>query len=151
MKKQLTLAALAIATLSQAALSLDDPNKPKLGELNPFAEQDPQQEMRRLFKEVELRIDRMQSLLLSASAGETDALAELSESGMDDLFREQEGSPSSGSTGPSGESTTSASGGSGSGGGGSVAELLKNSRSHGGQVVKDIDRILEIAAQNGGT
>ena len=149
MKKQLTLAALAIATLSQAALSLDDPNKPKLGELNPFAEQDPQQEMRRLFKEVELRIDRMQSLLLSASAGETDALAELSESGMDDLFREQEGTPSSGSTGSSGESTTSASGGSGSGG--SVAELLKSSRSHGGQVVKDIDRILEIAAQNGGT
>ena len=149
MKKQLTLAALAIATLSQAALSLDDPNKPKLGELNPFAEQDPQQEMRRLFKEVELRIDRMQTLLLSASAGETDALAELSESGMDDLFREQEGTPSSASTGSSGESTTSASGGSGSGG--SVAELLKNSRSHGGQVVKDIDRILEIAAQNGGT
>jgi hypothetical protein len=61
----------------------------------------------------------------------------------------QRGGSTSGSTGSSGESTTSASGGSGSGG--SVAELLKSSRSHGGQVVKDIDRILEIAAQNGGT
>ena len=138
MKKQLTtgLALLAFASLSQSALSalsLDDPNKPKLEGLNPFAEQDPQEEMRRLFKEVELRINRMQDLLLNAAAGDTDALREVSESGIDELFREQEDPSAS------------------AGEGGGVAQLLKNSQSHGGQVVQDIDRILEIAAQNGGT
>jgi len=135
MKNQLTatLASLAFLSLSTSAWSLDDPNKPKLGELDPFAEQDPQEEMRRLFKEVELRLDRMQGLLLDASAGETDSLREVTESGIDELFRDAEdsNSPAAGS--------------------GGVAKLLKNSRSHGDQVVQDIDRILEIAAQNGGT
>lgn len=107
-----------------------------LGQFNPFskepaAEASPQQEMIRLFQEVEGRMNKMGSLLFDASKGETEALAEFGASGMDEIPRDPEGQSQSG-------------------GSGALADLLNASRSEGASVLEGIDQILKIAKEQGG-
>lgn len=109
--------------------------KVDLGEFNPFskqppAEASPQEEMIRLFQEVEGRMGTMGSLLFDASKGETEALAKVGASGLDKIPQ----NPQDGS----------------SGGGGALADLLNASRSEGASVLEGIDQILEIAQNQGG-
>lgn len=112
-----------------------DDDKLDLGEFNPFkkqpaAEPSPQQEMIRLFQEVEGRMNKMGSLLFDASKGETEALGKVGASGMDEIPRNP--------------------GDSSGGGGGALADLLNASRSEGASVLEGIDQILEIAKNQGG-
>ena len=102
---------------------------PILGGGGVAAEQSPQEEMAELFREVESRMLSMGNLLLDASAGDTTKLSEVGESGIEDLLREAR---------PQGAS-------------GGVGDLLSISKLQGDKVLSGIDRILEIAAQNGGT
>ena len=90
----------------------------------------PEQEMAQLFQKVESRMRSMGSLLLDASAGDTSKLKDAEESGIEELIRDAR--PRAGASG-------------------GVADLLSVSKLQGDRVLNDIDRILEIAAQNGGT
>lgn len=94
------------------------------------AEQSPKDEMAKLFLEVEQRMRSMGELLLDASAGDTSKLSEVGESGIEDLLREAR--PQGGASG-------------------GIGDLLSISKLQGDKVLSGIDRILEIAAQNGGT
>ncbi len=104
------------------------PPLPGMGGLG--AEKSPEQEMADLFREVESRMRSMGDLLLDASAGDTSKLKDAEESGIEELIREAR--PRAGASG-------------------GVADLLSVSKLQGDRVLNDIDRILEIAAQNGGT
>ncbi len=111
-------------------------DKLDLGQFNPFskepaAEASPQQEMIRLFQEVEGRMNKMGSLLFDASKGETEALAKVGASGMDEIPRD-----------PQDQSQSN--------GGGALADLLNASRSEGASVLEGIDQILKIAKEQGG-
>ena len=94
------------------------------------AERSPQDEMLELFHSVERRMQEMGSYLLDASAGDTSRLGDMQESGLGDLIA-------------SARPQRLAAGG--------IADLLSATRGEGGRVLEDIDRILEIAAQQGGT
>ena len=94
------------------------------------AERSPQEEMLKLFHAVERRMQDMGSYLLDASAGDTSRLGEMQESGLGDLIAA--GRPQRLSAG-------------------GIADLLSATRGEGGRVLRDIDRILEIAAEQGGT
>ncbi len=130
--------ALGCATLASAATprtlpGQDDGEGPRPAINNPWAEgsaSSPEKEMVRLFQRVESGLSRMGSYLLDAGAGDTSKLKEMDESGILDLLREAD---------PKG------------GGSGGIGDLLAVSHAEGEQVLEDIDRILELAAQNGGT
>jgi hypothetical protein len=94
------------------------------------AERSPQEEMLKLFHAVERRMQDMGSYLLDASAGDTSRLGKMQESGLGDLIAA--GRPQRLSAG-------------------GIADLLSATRGEGGRVLRDIDRILEIAAEQGGT
>jgi len=94
------------------------------------AEPTPEQEMAKLFREVESRMRSLGDLLFDASAGDTSKLRDGKESGIEDLLREAR---------PQGDAS------------GGVNDLLMISRLQGDLVLSGIDRILEIAAKNGGT
>ena len=133
----------ASALLLQVAVQgarLQDPAHPeqepeKLQDLNPFrqdeAQESAQDEMVRLFQEVERSMNRMSSLLMDASKGESGKLAEVAGSGMDELLR----------NGDSSEQPSA--------GGGSLADLLDATGAEGQSVLAGIERILEIAASQG--
>ena len=106
------------------------PIQPRLSDLGIGEQPSPQEEMINLFRDVEERMADIGSLLLDASAGDTTRLEDLQGSGMEDLLKDEEGTP---------QST------------GGIADLLNASQRSGQQVLNDIDRILQIAAQNGGT
>ncbi|MGK0218174.1 MAG: hypothetical protein ACI9HE_001662 [Planctomycetota bacterium] len=125
----------ASALLIQAAVQgagIQDPAK--LDEINPFREEatgeSAQEEMTRLFQEVEQSMNRMGSLLMDASKGETGKLTEVGESGIDELLRNADPSSSSSS-------------------GGALADLLNATGTEGQSVLSGIDRILEIAQSQG--
>lgn len=84
-----------------------------------------------LFGRVERRLRRIDALLMDASQGDTSSLTEVGESGMDELFSAAAEPPQV------------------AGEGAPVARLLEVSRSDGREVLKDIDRILEIAQESG--
>lgn len=131
------------AGLVPLAAAQDDETKPPIrpplpGMGGEAAEATPQEEMAKLFLEVESRMRAMGELLLDASAGDTSKLSDVAESGLEDLLREAR--PQAG-----------AAGGASGGASGGVGDLLLVSKLHGEQVLSGIDRILEIAAQNGGT
>ena len=131
-----TLIVLTLAGgLAPLAAAQDDGTRPPIrpplpGMGGQEAEKTPQQEMAELFLEVENRMRSMGSLLLDASAGDTSKLSEIAESGIEDLLREAR--PQGGASG-------------------GVGDLLSVSKLQGDKVLSGIDRILEIAAQNGGT
>ena len=137
--KRLSSRALILMTLAGGLASLapaqdkgkNVPIRPPLpGMGGEAAEKTPQEEMAELFREVESRMLSMGNLLLDASAGDTSKLSEVGESGIEDLLREA--SPPNGASG-------------------GVGDLLLVSKLQGDKVLGGIDRILEIAAQNGGT
>ncbi len=141
--KRLSSRAWIVLTLAGGLVPLaaaqDDGTKPPIRPPLPgmgggAAEKTPQQEMAELFLEVESRMRSMGELLLDASAGDTSKLNDVEESGIEDLLREA-------------RSQAGASGGASGG----VGDLLLVSKLQGEQVLSGIDRILEIAAQNGGT
>ncbi|MCP3918684.1 MAG: hypothetical protein GY711_24320 [bacterium] len=114
------------------AQEVEEQEGPKLDELGQLAGENPQEEMTKLFLEVEGRLDKIGDLLLDASAGDTSRLAEIGASGIDEILENLPNQPS------------------GSGGSG-IASLLRSSSSEGEQVLEGIDRILEIAQQQGGS
>ena len=106
------------------------PIRPKLEDLGAPPSDDPQQEMIELFHSVERRLHEMRRWMMDASAGDRSKLSELGASGIDELIRLAR--PEGGATG-------------------GVGDLLAASRGHGHEVLEEIDRILEIAEQNGGS
>lgn len=137
--KRLSSRAWIVLTLAGGLVPLaaaqDDGTKPPIRPPLPglgggAAEISPQQEMADLFLEVESRMRSMGDLLLDASAGDTSKLLDVKESGIEDLLREAR---------PAGGASRG------------VDDLLLVSKLQGEQVLSGIDRILEIAAQNGGT
>jgi len=107
------------------------PIRPKLEDVLPSAQpNDPQQEMIDLFHKVEHRLHEMRRWMMDASAGDRSRLSELGASGIDELIRRAR---------PDGKPT------------GGVGDLLAASRGHGQGVLEEIDRILEIAEENGGS
>ncbi len=131
------------AGLVPLAAAQDDGTRPPIRPPLPgmgggAAEKTPQEEMAELFLEVESRMRSMGDLLLDASAGDTSKLSDVEESGLEDLLREA-------------RPQVGAAGGDSGGASGGVGDLLLISKLQGEQVLSGIDRILEIAAQNGGT
>ena len=118
-----------------------DPSElPRDKELNPFLQQtedDPHDELAELFAKVERSLSRIDGLLSDASAGDTEALAEIQASGIDDIFDAADPQASA-----AGEAQGASSG---------ISGLLRHTQGRGQQVIKDIDRILEIAQQSGST
>lgn len=108
------------------------PIRPELDDVLPGAggQASAQEEMVQLFQTVERRLHEMGAMLTEASAGDRTRLAEVTKSGIEDLIQLAE--PQGGASG-------------------GVGDLLAASRGHGKQALTEIDRILEIAAQNGGT
>jgi hypothetical protein len=111
----------------------DDPQRPRLQEIRPQLGGSPggdmQQEIRDLFVRVERNLLRMEDYLLDASAGDTKALKHVDASGIDELLEQADaGTPTQG-----------------------VAGMLGRSKRHGRQVLDDIDRIIEIANEQGGS
>ncbi len=96
------------------------------------AEKDPKQEMIELFQAVELRMHRMGSLLLDASAGDTSQLAKAEASGIAEIL-------------PVGSDLPNELPQQG------IQALLAATHGQGNLVLEEIDRILEIAEQQGGT
>lgn len=94
----------------------------------PSGQGDPRAELEALFKKVEKRLARMSDLLGQAGAGDTKGLAELGGAGIDELIREAERPPS--------ERTPSG-----------VGALVQATRGHGEELLKEIDRVLEIARE----
>ena len=122
--------ALALPLSAQDEKPAKPPIRPQLEDVMPGAGSDPRREMVELFQSIETRLREMGAFLQDAAAGDTTRLADVEASGIDELLDlAQPGRQSSGG----------------------VADLLAASRGHGGEVLKEIDRILEIAAENGGT
>ncbi len=107
----------------------DEPEPPGLNPLRPVTTPDPQDEMQRLFIEIERRLRAIDSLLIDASAGDTAKLTDLKESGIEELIREA--SPNAPATG--------------------IGGVLRASQGHGQRVLSGIDRIIEIAEESGGS
>ncbi|MDP6368142.1 MAG: hypothetical protein QF615_00935, partial [Planctomycetota bacterium] len=80
------------------------------------------------------------ALLMEAGQGDAASLSAVGPSGLDALLPENEAANSE--TGAAGESAASSKGS-------AIARLLTESRSGGREVLKDIDRILEIAQESG--
>jgi len=137
--KRLSSRALIVMTLAGGLVPLaaaqDDGTKPPIrpplpGMGGDTVEPSPQEQMAKLFLEVENRMRSMGDLLLDASAGDTSKLSEVGESGIEDLLNEAR--PQGGASG-------------------GIGDLLSISKLQGDKVLSGIDQILEIAAQNGGT
>ncbi len=138
----LTCAALALLTPLAAAIAPQEGQdgqepgerpRPRVQELDPLLAPAPaQSELVKLFYDVERRLNSIGGLLLDASAGDTSRLSEIGESGIGRLLEE---APSNPSASPSG----------------GIASLLRSSRSQGDRAIEGIDRILEIASQQGGS
>ena len=122
----LMLAAPAIAQES-------DGERERLGieDLLPAAEKSPQEEMIELFQKVERRLTVMGGYLLDAGAGDTSRLRSVEAAGIEDLLAEAR---------PQQPRMT-----------GGLADLLAASEAEGKRALEDIDRILQLAAENGGT
>ena len=88
--------------------------------------------MIRLFQEVEGRMNNVGSLLFRASKGETEALNEISNPGIDELLKKGEPQAST------------------SGAGSSLASMLQVASAEGDSILTGIDKILEIANEQGG-
>lgn len=125
------LGTLAFVGVSVAAQDEGERPRPAVEEMLPGAAPGPQEEMVQLFQSVERRLKDMGGYLLDAGAGDRTKLASLGESGILDLLQ----GGSSGAPQPTG----------------GVADLLSISRSEGKQVLKEIEQILKIAQENGGT
>ena len=127
------LTPLAAATAPQEGQDEGERPRPRVQELDPLLQpRAPQNELVELFYDVERRLKSISGLLLDASAGDTSRLDEVGESGIGRLLEEAPSNPSASS-------------------GGGIASLLRSSRSEGDQAIEGIDRILEIAAQQGGS
>lgn len=110
--------------------------KPDLRELSPISEEDRSDELTKLFAEVELRLGRIDRLLIDASAGETSKLAEVGESGIDKLLDSAQSPPPSAGGGGSGQPQPGGMGG-----------MLQRSQQEGQSVIESIDQIIEIASR----
>ena len=123
-----TFAAFALLGIAAPVMAQDEePERLGIEDLIPGAEQDPQQEMVKLFQEVERRLKGMGGYLLDAGAGDTSKLVSVEAAGIEELLRNGQRQPTGG-----------------------VADLLAASEAEGQRVLEDIDRILEIAQKNGG-
>lgn len=96
--------------------------------VNPFAEgaESDGDRMIRLFHEVEERLNRSTDLLFDASKGDLSRIDQIKGSGIDDLGNKADRRAA-------------------------LASLLDASASEGDHILRAIDEILEIAAQNGGS
>lgn len=128
----LTISLLLVGAAAQGSEQAPAPKSPQ-GEdkpvvINPFADQPESdgERMIRLFHEVEQRLNRSTDLLFDASKGDLSQLQQVKSSGIDDL-------------GQKGDSRAA------------LAGLLDASRAEGDHILRAIDEILEIAAQNGGS
>lgn len=128
-----TLAALAVLLATAGGAGAQEgerpPIKPDLDMLMGGSQLSPQEEMILLFQAIEQRLGTMVVMLFDASAGDTSKLADVGQSGIDELLAQSSNAEPTGG----------------------VADLLAASEVEGRQVLEDIDRIIEIAAQNGGT
>lgn len=126
------IAALTLMGVALPYAQQDDEPKEGQGlrEAIDAAERSPQDEMQELFRQVETRLQTMGGYMLDAGAGDTRKLAELGEAGIEDLLRGSKVPPQSS---------------------GGVADLLKMSQAEGERVSEGIQRILELAEQNGGS
>ncbi len=132
--KTITLGCLLGAAPPLMALSQDEGPRPPIDieDIMPGGEaKGGEEEMIQLFQSVERRLKDMGDYLLGAGAGDTSALSKIGEAGIEELLR---------SARPNRPEST-----------GSIADLLSVSKAEGQKVLEDIDRILEIAQQNGGT
>ena len=124
-----TFAALLMFGVSAPALAQDDePERLGVEDMIPGAGQGPQQEMIELFQAVERRLKGMGSFLLDAGAGDSSKLTSVEAAGIEELLKHGQSQPTGG-----------------------LADLLAASEAEGERVLEDIDRILELAQQNGGT
>lgn len=101
-------------------------------EINPFAAPQaasPQAQMIELFHSVERRLDNATVLLFDASKGDTSKLEDLAASGIEELLRDAPKRPT--------------------GSNAALASLLHASKSEGDNILKDIDKIIELANQQG--
>ena len=132
MKRQMTWTAALLGVLASGAIAQDEkpPIRPDLEDLMPAAAKDPRAEMIELFQKVETRLAEMGRFLVDAGAGDTSQLEEVGASGIEELLDLAEP---------------------GRGASGGVGDLLAASRGHGKQALEEIDRILQIAQENGGT
>ncbi|MFT4541806.1 MAG: hypothetical protein ACI841_000856 [Planctomycetota bacterium] len=106
----------------------------------PISPDDRVDELTKLFAEVELRLGRIDQLLTDASAGETSKLAEVGESGIEDLLdsaQDSSSSSSSSSSSPSSEQNSQA----------GLGGMLQRSASEGQEVLRGIDQIIEVASR----
>lgn len=109
-----------------------DEKEKELREINPFeAEKPAQAEMEELFLKVERRLQRVTKLLYEASSGDTSAADDVGASGIDELIRDAESEASAAQS--------------------DIAKILQATRLQGKAASTEIDRILELAAQNPGS
>lgn len=90
---------------------------------------DPRAELEELFAKVEKRLQRMSQLLGQASAGDTGALEGLGGAGIDELIRAAEAPPPGAAPA-------------------AVGGLIEATQGHGRELLREIDRVLEIAREN---
>jgi len=102
--------------------------KPRLEDQNPMSDNS-QDEIRELFKKVERKLRKIDRLLLDASAGDTSVLSDVKDAGLDDLFQDPNQAPSQGGPG--------------------LGSMLGASQAQGQEVLRGIDRIIEIAQEAG--
>ncbi|MDA1266011.1 MAG: hypothetical protein O2816_13100 [Planctomycetota bacterium] len=134
MKRSIQLLALTLLGAG-SALAQDESERPEIGieDLVPGAagQADPREEMTKLFQSVERRLKDMGGYLLDAGAGDTSKIAKLDATGIEDLLRQGR---------PEAPQPT-----------GGVGDLLSISKAEGERVLEDIEKILQLAQQNGGT
>jgi hypothetical protein len=123
-----------LAPLASATPLQDGGDGEEPVEINPFnrsAQQavSPQQEMIELFHSVERRLNNATGLLFDASKGDVSKLEDLAASGIEELLRDAPKRPT--------------------GANAALASLLHASKSEGDNVLEDIDKIIELANQQG--
>lgn len=136
------LAALILASAAAPAFA-QQPPKPepeapeqeeeKIDELDPFGrgQRQPspgQEEMEELFLKVDKRLQRITELLFEASSGDGSGAGEIGSAGIDELIRQAEAAASGAQS--------------------DIEKLLEASQRQSEAAAVEIDRILEIAAQN---
>lgn len=119
------LSIVLVSSLVAAAASAQEQEKPRLPDIGAPAGGGGREEMIKLFHRVERRLGEIDRLLYDASTGQA-PLESQKESGIGDLIK---------SATPTG----------------GVGAMIKSSSSKSQEAIRDIDKILEIAAANGGS
>lgn len=130
MRKGLQGIALLLAVLAPTAFAQEQEGQDGPPDLNPLRRAQPsgEEELKQLFLTVDKRLNRVTELLYEASSGDPSRSSEIGSAGIDELIREAESAASEAQ--------------------GGIAKLLEASRRQSEAAGVEINRILEIAAQN---